>query len=99
MGVRVVRANGELAIEVGPAFLPEDARAVCEMLELLAPGTRATIDFARVRDCQDVALSLLAREIASGGAQVSLRGTSQHQQRLLRYLGVDVPPPEQADLA
>lgn len=99
MGVRVVRADGELAIEVGPVFLSDDARAVCELLELLSPGTRATIDFARVRDCHDVALSLLAREIASGGARVMLRGTSQHQQRLLRYLGVEVPPPEQADLA
>ena len=99
MGVWVVRANGELAIDVGPSFLPDDARAVCEMLELLGPGMRAMIDFGRVRDCHDVALSLLAREIATGRARVMLRGTSQHQQRLLRYLGVEVSPPDRTDLA
>jgi hypothetical protein len=77
-----------LTFEIGPSFAAEDAARLHEAIERAAPGTRVEIDFHRVRDCHDVALALLARDIASGRARVALRGVSQHQLRLLGYLGV-----------
>jgi hypothetical protein len=88
MSLHIERSDGELRIEVGPAFLPEHASRLCELLGALDAGSRVAIDFGRVRECDDVALSVLARQVLSGPARVVLRGTSQHQERLLRYLGV-----------
>jgi hypothetical protein len=77
-----------LSFEMGPSFAAEDAARLHEAIERAAPGTRVEIDFHRVRDCQDVALAVLARDIAAGRARVALRGVSQRQLRLLGYLGV-----------
>jgi hypothetical protein len=77
-----------LTFEFGPSFVAEDAARLHEAIERAAPGTRVEIDFHRVRDCQGVALAVLARDIAAGRARVALRGVSQHQLRLLGYLGV-----------
>jgi hypothetical protein len=82
------RAHGGLTLQVEDAFLREDALRIHELIERAAPGTPVEIDFARVRDCHDVALALLARDIVDGRARVALRGTSHHQERLLGYLGV-----------
>jgi hypothetical protein len=77
-----------LTIEIGPSFAAEDAARLHDALVRAAPGTRVEIDFHRVRDCHDAALAVLARDIAGGHARVALRGVSQHQLRLLGYLGV-----------
>jgi hypothetical protein len=77
-----------LTFEIGPSFAAEDAARLHEAIERAAPGTRFELDFHRVRDCHDVALAALARDIAAGRARVALRGVSQHQLRLLGYLGV-----------
>jgi len=78
----------DLTFEVGSSFAAEDAARLHEAIERAAPGTRIEIDFHRVRDCHDAALAVLARDITAGRARVALRGMSQHQLRLLGYLGV-----------
>jgi hypothetical protein len=82
------RADDGLTLQVEHAFLCEDALRIHEIIERAAPGTTVEIDFGRARDCQDVALALLARDMVDGRARVALRGTSHHQERLLGYLGV-----------
>jgi hypothetical protein len=86
--VRIRRNRDGLSIEPGASFVPEDAGDLCRLLAGLEPDEPVVIDFRAVRDCHDLALSLLARAILAGPARVTLRGTSQHQERLLRYLGV-----------
>jgi hypothetical protein len=93
MSLRVERSDGEMRIEVGDPFLVEHASRLCDLLSALDAGARVAIDFGRVRDCDDVALAVLARQVLGGRARVVLRGTSQHQERLLRYLGVPAGPP------
>lgn len=81
-------ADGALALQIGHSFAPEDAERIHEMVERAAPGTPIQIDFRRVRECQDYALALLARDLVAGRARIDVRGMSQHQQRLLGYFGV-----------
>ena len=88
MTVRIRRNRNGLSIDLGSSFAPEEAGDLCRLLAGLEADEPAVIDFRAVRDCHDVALSLLARAILAGPARVTLRGTSQHQERLLRYLGI-----------
>lgn len=81
-------AEGALTFEIGSAFVPEDAVRIHDLIERTAPGTTVEVDLHRVRDCHDVALALLARDIVQGRAHVALRGVSQHQLRVLGYFGV-----------
>ncbi len=74
--------------EIGPSFGPDDAARLHDAIERAAPGARVAIDFHRMRDCHGAALAVLARAIAAARAHVALRGMSQHQRRLLGYLGV-----------
>lgn len=80
--------SGSLRLTMGTDFLPEDAWQIHELLEKTAPGTRVELDFRRVRDCADFALSLLARDILGGRVLVDMQGMSQHQERVLSYFGV-----------
>jgi hypothetical protein len=77
-----------LSVQVGQSFGQEDALRIRELIANAEPGIALEIDFRRVRDCNDVALALLARDLVSGRARVALLGMSHHQQRLLGYLGV-----------
>jgi hypothetical protein len=81
-------ADGALALQIGHSFAPEDAERIHEVVERAAPGTPIQIDFRRVRDCQDYALALLARDLVGGRARIDIRGMSMHQRRLLGYFGV-----------
>ena len=86
--LRERNADGSLMLEVGQSFAPEDAARIHELIERAAPGTPVEIDFRHVRDCQDFALALLAKDLAARRARVALHGMSKHQQRLLGYFGV-----------
>lgn len=78
-----------LKLTMGTDFVPEDAWQIHELLERTDSGTRIELDFRRVRDCADFALSLLARDILGGRVGFDLQGMSQHQERVLSYFGVD----------
>ena len=81
--------DGGVALEVGRSFAPEDAARIHEVIQRAAPGTTVEIDFRHVRDCQDYALALLARDLVGARTRVAVRGMSQHQQRILGYFGVE----------
>lgn len=87
--LRESTAGGALTLEVGQSFAPEDAVRIHELIEHAEPGTPVEIDFRHVRECQDFALALLAKDLVRGRARVAVRGMSQHQQRMLGYFGVD----------
>jgi hypothetical protein len=80
--------SGDLRVTVGNDFVPEDAWRIHELFERTDSGTRVEVDFRRVRDCHDFALSLLARDILSGRVTIELQGMTQHQERVLSYFGV-----------
>jgi len=94
--------EGALTVELGQSFAPEDALRIHEVIVRAAPGTPVEIDFRRVRECQDFALALLAKDLVDSRARVAVRGMSQHQQRLLGYFGVPEdahqPAPEDREL-
>jgi hypothetical protein len=80
--------SGDLRLTVGEDFSPEDAWKIHELLDRSNAGTHVQLDFRRVRDCHDFALSLLAHDIVAGRAVFDLHGLSQHQERVLSYFGV-----------
>lgn len=80
--------SGDLRLTVGNDFGPDDAWQIHELLDRSVPGTHVEVDFRRVRECHDFALSLLARDILTGRALIDLHGMTQHQERVLSYFGV-----------
>jgi hypothetical protein len=80
--------SGDLRLVMGTDFASEDAWRIHELLDRIDAGTRVELDFRRVRDCHDFALSLLARDILGGRIQFDLQGMTQHQERVLSYFGV-----------
>lgn len=78
-----------LDVRVGRTFGASDVRRLQETIEVLGPFARLTIDFGAVRQCDDAALARFASLLAwVPGAQISVRGLTLHQWRLLTYLGV-----------
>ena len=65
------------------------AWAFHDALREIPTTTPVIVDFRNVRDCHDFAIALLAQEITSRTGRVSLLGLTHHQQRLLRYFGVE----------
>ncbi len=60
----------------------------------LRGAVHVILDFGQAREIHDSALARLAAEISGAGAPaaVSVRGLSLHQERMLRYLGMDLAP-------
>ncbi len=63
----------------------------------LKGAAHVILDFGQAREIHDSALAQLAREISAVDATglapvVSVRGLSLHQERMLRYLGVELAP-------
>jgi hypothetical protein len=84
--------DGAVRVEVEDSFLPEDARRIHDLVDAAAPGTYVEIDFRRVRECREVALSELAKDMLGGRARIAALGLSHRHERLLGYLGVPLPP-------
>jgi hypothetical protein len=85
----------EVRIRLAPRFTAEGVAAIHLLLDGLLPGTRVDLDFSGVRECQEEALLLLAREVQTGRGRFVLRGVTRHQARLFGYLGVPVQQPEE----
>ncbi len=82
-------AGGEVLIKVDGTF---DAAAAARLLGWLVEvpaGSALVIDFTQVRVCEDFGLASVARDLA-GRERLVLRGLTRHQERMLRYFGVDV---------
>ncbi len=74
-------------VRLAREFTPLEARVLHDVVERASPGTLVDVDFRAVRECHDVALLLLARDILQGRVHFSFQGMSLHQARLLGYLG------------
>lgn len=69
----------------------EHARKIVRRLQSALVGVEVVIEFSPRVQCALVPLSLIAEAIARRGSPVAVRGLSQHDIRILRYLGVTLP--------
>jgi len=69
----------------------EHAHEVVRRLQSAPTGAEVVIEFSPWFQCGLVPLSLVAEAITSRGSPVEVRGLSQHDVRILRYLGVAFP--------
>jgi len=92
MALRIERAvDDAVRIQVEDHFAPEDAWRIHEVVNEVAPGAYVEIDFRRARECGEVALSLLAKDMLGGRVRIAALGLSHRHERLLGYLGVLLP--------
>jgi hypothetical protein len=78
-------------VRMGATFGAPDVTRLDEAVAALGPFSRLTIDFGGVRQCDDAALARLASALVSfPKVEVTIRGLTTHQSRLLGYLGLDV---------
>ena len=80
---------GELVIRIDGTFDRQAASRLNGWLGEVPRDAPVVLDFSRVREFQDFGLAAVAGSLAGlGGVQVL--GLGRHQQRLLRYFGVDL---------
>ncbi len=92
MDARVDGLPFDVVFSIAESFDPLAASQLRTRLAELAPDRCLLLDFSHAREISDLALGLLA--IALGAPRhprVILRGMMRHQERMLRYLGIDGP--------
>lgn len=82
-------ARGEVVIRVDGTFDAKDAARLAGWLAEVPAAGKLVLDFTSVRDCQDFGLAAVASDLAARERLV-VRGLTRHQERMLRYLGVDL---------
>jgi hypothetical protein len=85
--------NGEIVIRVEGAFDAKDASRLAGWLVEIPRDDALVLDFGQVRACEDFGLARLAGDLATR-SHVLVRGLTRHQERMLKYLGVDVDKAE-----
>ncbi len=86
-----------IEVRVGSTFGRADAIRVQQAVATLGPFSRLVVDFHEVRECDDVALTRLARALAQVAyGEIAFHGLSHRQWRLLTYLGVNPEEPRDA---
>jgi len=83
-------SGAEVRVRLSERFTPQEAGAVHLLARRVPSGITLGLDFSSVRECHDVALLLLARDVLDGTAHYAFHGLTQHQTRLLGYLGAGV---------
>ncbi len=79
---QVIRFDGVFDIDA--------ARQVQAAIADAMPGRRLQLDLTHVREFHDFPVAMLAQALtAARSIDVVVRGLTQHQRRLLRYLGVE----------
>ena len=79
-----------------------DPAAEWELHSILAEttGCSVKVDLGCVQEFQDIAVGMLARDLAQNARRVELLGLRHHQLAILRYFGIDIrdvkPPAESA---
>jgi anti-anti-sigma regulatory factor len=86
-------SQGEVVIRIDGRFDAKDASRLSGWLVEVPRDDALVLDFTQVRECEDFGLAQLASDLASRG-HLLVRGLTRHQERMLRYLGVDL---ERAD--
>jgi anti-anti-sigma regulatory factor len=82
-------AQGEVVIRIDGTF---DAKAASRLAGWLVEVPREeslVLDFTQVRRCEDFGLASVADDLGARGHLV-VRGLTRHQERMLRYLGVEL---------
>jgi anti-anti-sigma regulatory factor len=83
--------NGEVVIRIDGTF---DAKAASRLAGWLVEVPRdgsLVLDFTQVRICEDFGLASLAADLAARDHhQLHVRGLTRHQERMLRYFGVEL---------
>jgi hypothetical protein len=82
--------GGELVIRIDGSFDAKAAARLAGWLGEVPSGDDLVLDFTQVRDCQDFSLASVARNLASRGTRLQVRGLTRHQERMLRYFGVEL---------
>jgi hypothetical protein len=82
-------ARGEMTIRVDGDFGSSEAFRLAGWLRELPTEEPLVLDFGAARRCEDFDLATVAGEL-TGRTGVTVRGLSRHQEKLLRYLGVDL---------
>lgn len=82
---------GEIVIRVDGTFDRHAAARLTGWLGEVPAGAPIVLDFYRVREFHDFGLAAMATQLAARGP-VQVRGLGRHQERLLRYFGVDLRP-------
>ncbi len=91
-GCRIVReTEGERAvIRVAGVFDRPSALELNGRLEHETAGD-VVLDFSLVREFADLGVAAFAQGLAGAERRIRLRGLRQHQLRIFRYFGVDLP--------
>ncbi len=82
--------HGELVIRIDGTFDAKAATRLAGWLGEVPASDDLVLDFTAVRDCQDFGLAAVARNLASRGPRLQVRGLTRHQARMLRYFGVEL---------
>ena len=85
-------ARGEVVIRVEGTFDSTEAGRLAGWLREVPTQEQLVVDFGGVRHVHDFGLAAIAEELA-GRERVTVRGLSRHQEKLLRYFGVEVRVP------
>lgn len=89
--MHVEAKNGRIQLKLGRVFAVRDAERVAEMLKSLAPFSDLVVDFTGTHDFHDAAFPALYAAIHGLTAvRITLRGLTEHQSRLLKYLDLPV---------
>ena len=84
--------RGEVVIRIVGTFDAQAASRLSTWLGEVPLDGRLVVDFTEVRDFNDFGLAAVAGELAAHEALV-VRGLTRHQERVLRYFGVDLSHP------
>lgn len=81
--------RGEVVIRLDGTFDAGAATRLAGWLVEVPHDDALVLDFTRVRTCEDVGLASVASDLIARGRLV-VKGLNRHQERMLRYLGVDL---------
>lgn len=83
-------AHGEVVIRINGTFDAKAASRLAGWLVEVSPEEPLVVDFSQVRVCEDFGLASVAPGLA-GRDRLIVRGLSRHQERMLKYFGVELP--------
>lgn len=83
-------ARGEVVIRLRGTFDGAAASRVCGRLCEVPRGADVVLDFSGVRQVHDFGLAAVARAMGERGPAIAVRGLTWHQERLLKYFGVEL---------
>jgi hypothetical protein len=81
--------RGEVVIRVNGTFDAKAANRLSGWLAEIPAHSPLVLDFGAVRDCQDLGLAAVARDLAAREA-LAVLGLTRQKERMLRYLGVEL---------